>query len=282
MYFNRPESALDWTLVGTAFLAHGYKHDTIGIKSDIESYRLEDLQSFYDRYYWPHNATLIIAGPHSAAESLRAVRETIGRITPAQPSITHRETREPEQTGLRRASLHRDTPLKTLIMAHKAPPATDRDWTVLDVLLTTLTAGETSPLYERLVRAKLASTVEPGLTPSRHPYLATLTVSLTEKATYERVEAVLNHTLAEVATSGLPAATVRLTARYLHHQSLLGRDSDSRIASQLCEWISAGNWQLYYDTIEWLETITTADIRRVAAQYLTERTRTVATLIPTA
>ena len=83
-----------------AFVAHPYRFPTIGWPSDIQSWRIEDLQKFFKTYYAPNNLTLVLAGdlvPEQVFALARKYFEPIPRQSPPDPV----RTREPEQLGER-------------------------------------------------------------------------------------------------------------------------------------------------------------------------------------
>jgi zinc protease len=88
----------------TSFLAHPYGIPTIGWPSDIETWTLEDLKSFYGTYYAPNNCTLVLVGDFDPKNVLALVRESFESI-PAQPQPEPIRTKEPEQRGERRVNV---------------------------------------------------------------------------------------------------------------------------------------------------------------------------------
>ncbi|MDT9106079.1 insulinase family protein, partial [Escherichia coli] len=77
---NNPSEVLFERVMSTAYLWHNYGKSTIGSRSDIEKVPIDNLRLFYDRYYQPDNAMLVIAGKFDAAAALPLVERTFGPI----------------------------------------------------------------------------------------------------------------------------------------------------------------------------------------------------------
>ncbi|MCS6946352.1 MAG: insulinase family protein, partial [Steroidobacteraceae bacterium] len=117
-----------------AFAAHPYGNPTIGWPSDIQGWRIDDLQSFYRTYYAPNNCTVVVVGdvqPQQLFELARKYLEPIPRQAPP-PAV---RTREPEQNGERRVSVSRRVQTPLLHLAYKTPAANTPKAPALRLLL---------------------------------------------------------------------------------------------------------------------------------------------------
>jgi len=90
-----------------AFTAHSYGRSTIGNRSDIEHVPIERLDAFYQKYYQPDNAVLLIAGQFDESKALAWVAQTIGAIPRPQRKLEPTYTVEPTQDGERQITLRR-------------------------------------------------------------------------------------------------------------------------------------------------------------------------------
>src|SRR5215475_4821534 len=107
-----------------AFIAHPYQFPTIGWPSDIQSWRMEDLQKFFKTYYAPNNLTLVLAGDLVPERVFDLARRHFASI-PRQAPPTEVRTREPEQLGERRVLIQRKAQTPLVQYAYKAPAASD-------------------------------------------------------------------------------------------------------------------------------------------------------------
>jgi zinc protease len=267
MYNSQPEAALEWSMVASAFQAHGYKHDTIGFRNDIENYTLEKLKHFYDRHYWPDNATLVVVGDLGERRLLESVKKIFGRIK-AGKKEKYVSTPEPKQEGVRRVTILRKTPVRVIHVAFKVPPALLRDWTTLNLLLCYLTDSKSSPLHKKLIDTGLASSLYGGIYPTKDPYLASIVVYAAENGSYAEIERIIFKTLAELSKVKLPKKAVHETQQYLYSRLLFSRDGTFKIAGALAEFVATGDWTRYLTVLNEIRSITSEEMRKVTAEYM--------------
>ncbi len=278
MHFNDPQTVLDWNVVGTAFQSHGYHHDTIGFKSDIEHYTVEKLQSFYDRFYWPDNATVIVVGDVSKNTLLREIYKTFGSLPGRKVGQTTVSVPEMAQEGIRRVDLLRNTPIRALTLAWKAPSFTERDWVALHLGLQHLTDGKTSVLHRALVDRGYATAVTGSLYPTRDPFLAFLNITATKSASYNNIERIILRAIGIVAKKGIPPGRVKELISHVHASELFSRDGTLKTASQLAEYVASGNWKRFDEGLDELLSITPEEIQQAFKKYLIKSQCTVGTI----
>lgn len=263
-----PLEALDKLMNGQAFYSHGYGHSTIGFKGDIESYTRQDLVDFYNTYYWPNNATMVIVGDVDLKTALTEVRRSFGKLPRSPHPIDDTSLVEPPQEGERRVSLTRESPLNIFALGYRAPRFTDRDWAVAEVLLEYLTDGPASVLHEKLIDTHLASTITPMLIPSHDPNLLLFYVYIAKGVTHQAVEDVLRSVIHDIHTKKVPVAALKRCITKLVTAEKYRRDGTLSIANQLTECIAAGDWTRYYSVLDDIASVTPADIQKFAKTYL--------------
>jgi len=274
---STPEEVLAWHIIGAAFENHGYHHDTIGFRHDIENYSVNDLKSFYDRHYWPNNATLIVAGD-IPERTLSEVVIGAFKDLPSHEVDTSTTRIEAPQEGVRRATLVRNTPLRAYTITWKAPAFTHPDWAPLMLALNYLSDGETSPLYKALIETHMATDVGAHIYPTHDPYLAYLTIRATEKTRYETIEKTILKVL-ESETRRQPTEKVLAP----HRESALAqeakeRDGSRAVALTLSEYVASGDWKRYVTFENELGAVTGADVLRVMREYLVIDRATIGTI----
>ncbi len=279
MYNSKPESALDWNITGTAFQAHGYGHDTIGFRADIEAFTTAKLRAFYDRYYWPNNATLIIVGDLPEHDVLTAVYTHFAPVAGNFDTPARSHSTEQKQEGTRRVELARETPVRACMMAFKAPSFTSREWSALILGLHHLTLGETSVLHRALVDTQLATSVDAHMYPTKDPYLAVFEIYATEKGAYARIEETVLRAIDTLHKKPLSATELSLLKTFNRAQELVSRDGTFSIAAQLGEYVATGSWERYFDGLTELKTITAKEIQAAARTYLTRTNMTIGTIV---
>ena len=263
----------------TAYLAHPYQIPTIGWPSDIESWRIEDLKSFFATYYAPNNCTLILVGdvePNSVIALARQYFESIPTHAPPEPV----RTQEPPQQGERRVNIEADAQTPLLHFAYHTMSGSDPRQPALELLTRILTDGDASRLHRVLVEEKkLAisadSYVERGFDPGLTWFLLTLPAGTDMK----EAEAVLDAEIERVRSNGVTAqelARARSQALADFWRGLATIDGKAQALGQYA--VLQGGYQRLFDAPRAYETVTADDIRKLAADLLRPGNRTVGVL----
>lgn len=268
----------------TAFTAHPYQFPVIGWPSDIEGWKLEDLKTFYQRYYAPNNAVMFAVGDVTPEEIFALAETHIGPI-PAQPEPDPVTTKEPEQKGERRITVRKEgvqTPI--LAMAWHAAAAADRDTRVMQVLLGILGGGDSSRLHQRLVeRDQSAVNVGTFLAQGFDPGLAWTFAILPPGGDLARVEATMDEEIARLASEGPTAAELSKARNQALAGFWRGMQTISGKAQALGTYqVFHGDYRKLFDAPAEFESITAEDVKRVAAKVMKPDNRTLGTLVSAA
>jgi predicted Zn-dependent peptidase len=275
---SSPQGLLVEALLSTAFAAHPYKTGPGGWASDIDNFRLSEAVKFYKTYYVPANITIGIAGDVDPKEAKRLAVQYFGAI-PAGPLPPLVRTEEPPQQGEKRVQVI--SPAEPyMAIAYKRPDQDSKDDPVFDILADILAGGRTGMLYKELVRDRrmalgaFAQATFPG---GKYPNLFLFylipnsgrTLEENEKACYEIVE--------RLRTKKVDDETLERVKTKLRAELIRKLDSNSGLASELTAYhVAYGDWRKLFTELEDYNRITADDVMRVAREYLTPRTRTVA------
>jgi len=279
---NNPTSRLFDEVWASAYLAHPYRHPTIGWRSDIEGVDDEGLRHFYDQYYWPNNATLSIIGDVDPEEVLSMVGEHFGEIPPSEHEIMDHPVREPEQSGPRRVEVRQDGQLGALLHAYKSPDGRHDDAEALDVLGRILASGKGSRLFRNCTDRGLTTDAYAMNFRLRDPGLFCLLTFLAPDRTHDDVEEAVNDVIEEVQQNGVTEEEVRRAQTQIRASEAFDRDGPMKVASQLNEAIAIGDWRLYVQYPDRIDAVTPEDVQRVARTYLQPERLTVGRYVPTA
>jgi predicted Zn-dependent peptidase len=265
-------------LLSTAFAAHPYKTGPGGWASDIENFRLSEAVKFYKTYYVPGNITIGIAGDIDPGEARRLAEKYFGMI-PAGPLPPVVRTVEPPQQGEKRVKVI--SPAEPyMAIAYKRPDQNSKDDPIFDVLGEILASGRTGLLYTELVRDKrmaLGAFAQPSFPGGKYPNLFLFylvpnrgrTLEENEKACYEIVE--------RLKTTKVDDQVLQRVKTKLRAELIRKLDSNTGLASELTAYhVAYGNWRRLFTELDEYNRITGEDVMRVARQYLTPETRTVA------
>jgi zinc protease len=278
---NNPGSALGREIWATAYQAHPYHHETIGWKSDIEKVPIEKLRDFYDTFYWPDNATVIVVGDVEPANALRLVRKYYGSYPRAPHPIPQVYTEEPAQTGARRLILKRAGQLGMVEVAWKGPNGLDPDTPALDVLGAILSTGKNSRLSRALVDKSLVTEVGAEMEALHDPSPFQAYAQLAPGVTHEQVEKALLDEVEKVKKDGVTLQEVGQVISQYRAEEAYRRDGTSGVAEALNEWVATGDWTQYVTYIDKIAKVTPADVQRVARKYLNEDQSTTGWFVPT-
>ncbi|MSP52037.1 MAG: insulinase family protein [Alphaproteobacteria bacterium] len=158
---STPGGILREQVAAAQYLNHPYRLPVIGWAHEIRAITIDDLRKFYETYYWPNNALLVVAGDHTA-DSVRALAEKYYGALPRGPEIVRSRTQEPPQVAPRRLEYH-DTRVgqPSVQRSYLAPSSTagEKEHSLPLLLLSDiLGGGGTSRLYRELVSEKKIAT----------------------------------------------------------------------------------------------------------------------------
>ncbi|WP_313598121.1 M16 family metallopeptidase [Epilithonimonas vandammei] len=277
---NNPGSVLQERIVSSAYLWHNYGNSTIGSKEDIERVKAPTLRKFYEKYYQPDNATLIVAGKFDEKKTLDYISEYFSTIPKPSRVIDPDYTLEPAQDGERFVELKRSGDSKVIGALYHTAPYADKDYAALDALAEILTADPSGYLYKAMIDSHKAAAVyayQPLVRDASYMYFGLeVPADKDVKATENEFRAELD----KVATIKYTQQDVdRAKAKILKQLENI-KNNTIGFAINLTEIIGAGNYKLgflYRDTVEKL---TLADVQRVAEKYFRTNNRTIGVFIP--
>jgi predicted Zn-dependent peptidase len=151
---NPPYGTVVETLYQHAYSVHPYQHMTIGSMRDIDNARLEDIRDFYDTYYVPNNATVVIVGDMDLLEAESMIRKYFGPLERGARLPASRIQQEPPQTAKRVVKLALNVALPAFIEGYHMPADGTADAYPLRLASNILSEGESSRIYRRLVYDK--------------------------------------------------------------------------------------------------------------------------------
>ena len=276
---NQPIRKLYHALWSTAFEAHTYHHPTIGWRQDIENITVEGLRSFYDRFYWPNNATLSVIGGFDPDTVMATITKQFGPI-PRGEVAPEVGILEPEQIGERRTTIRMQGGMPAVIMGFKSPAATDESVIPLHMAGMLLGSGRSSRLYRRLVDGGMATAVSSSASSFKDPGLFTVMAMLTPTADLEEVETIIAEELERLRASEATSDELERALAKLEAETLYVRDGSFSMASQLNEAIAAGDWKLLTRFLDAARAVTPAQIMTAAQKTFDEDRMTVAVYRP--
>ncbi|WP_042363704.1 M16 family metallopeptidase [Streptacidiphilus neutrinimicus] len=287
-YDNVPYGTAFERLTAMAFPdGHPYHHTPIGSMEDLDAATLGDAQDFFRTYYAPNNAVLAVVGDIDPEQTLAWVQKYFGSIPghdgkrpPRDGSTVVRSSDAPL-----REHVVAEVPSRAVMQAYLLPLDGTRESDAADLALTILGSGESSRLYNRLVRHdRLAVTAGFGLLRlSGAPSLGWLDAKTSGEATVEAVEAAIDQELTRFAAEGPTAEELERAQAQIEREWLDRLDTVSGRADELCRYaVLFGDPKLADTALSRVLEVTAEEIQAVAQKYLTPDNRAVLTYEPTA
>lgn len=274
MYAGDEQFALSVQMMGCAFQSHQYGHETIGYREDIEAYTPEKLRKFYETYYAPNNATLIIVGDVAESDMKAMVLKHFGSLKKSKTLPERLKITEPKQEGLRMVEIQRPSTTQVYACGIKHDAFPTKSWAETLVILEMLTGGEDSILHKRLVDTGLATSVSSSLEPTREANLAIIYITLTSKCTHESMHTKLQEIIKSLSTKVI-ATYLKKTIAQVVSSEFITRENSLGYTSALVEYVSAGAWEQFFNSEKILLSLTPSEIKSKMHTLFTETQLTI-------
>jgi zinc protease len=277
---NEPIDLLMKGSFAQAFLEHPYRHPTIGWRADVESVTGEVLRRFYDAYYHPDNATVIVVGDIDEGTALAKIGRGFGPLPPAPSPPPQRSTRESRQRGERRFVIERGGELGSLALTWHIPEGLHPDLPALNVLTQALSDGVTSRLYQRLVESSRCLGVHAFTFELHDPGVLQVVASLAPGVDHAEVEGVVRDEIAALRRAPPTADELARAVIQTRTDLAFHRESPAQIMGGLTEAVAMGDWRRFPRELEALSAVGADDVLRVAEAHLTDSNLTVGWFVP--
>lgn len=270
-YIDKPYGDVWFKLRELAYKQHPYRWMTIGKElSHIENAKLQDVKKFFFKYYRPNNAIMVVAGNVETEDVKKLAEKWFGDISAGDHAATN-FPQEAEQTEARKLTITADVPLDAFYKCWHIGGRTSSDYHACDLLTDILGGGESSRLYQKLVKElKLfvsiscyhLGTIDPGLVCIEGKLVKGVNMENAEREvekilSYLKEEPILNTELEKVKNK-----TESMLA--FEDMSLLNR------ANSLAFYELLGDANLMNTEFGKYEAVTVADIQKVAEEVFRE------------
>jgi zinc protease len=283
---DKPLSLLREALFATAFVASPYRHPVVGWMDDLQNMTAADALAWYQRWYAPNNAVVVIAGDVDPQQVLKLAEKYFGPI-PTKTLPKTKPQQEPAQIGIRRVNVKAPAENPFLMMAYKVPRLLDvekdEDPYALELLAAVLDGYDNARLPAKLVRTdRIANSVDAGYDGiGRGPVLFMLAGAPTKESSVEKLEAALRAELQKIAKEGVSNEELKRVKAQVIAGQIYKRDSVFGQAMEIGSVELSGISHKQIDRmIERLSAITPQQVQAVAQKYFSDDQLTVATLTP--
>jgi predicted Zn-dependent peptidase len=260
-----------------AFSAHSYHRPTIGYMSDLNSFSATDARAFFERYYIPSNMVVAVVGDFDPAQAMGIVEKYFSQI-PSHEKPDERTTEEPPQNSERRVVLEEHSQPVYLEGYHR-PDYRHKDDAVYDALADLLSEGRTSRLYRALVRDKrIASEAEggTGFPGVKYAHIFYFFAAPMPGHTPDEVGAAIHAEIDRLKKEDINDDELKMVQTRAKANLLRSLNSNEGLATDLAIYQTLyGDWRELFRTVDRINAVSKADIRRVASEVFVPTNRTV-------
>ncbi len=277
---NNPDGVLQERILSTAYLWHNYGNSTIGSKEDIERVKANTLRVFYEKYYQPDNATLIIAGKFDEKKALQYIGQYFGAIAKPKRVLNKTYTIEPAQDGEKYVELKRAGDSKNVGALYHTAAYVDKDYAAIDALGEILTSDPSGYLYKSLVETQKVSSIYFWQPTTRDASFMYFGVAVPNDKDVVATRDLVRAELDKIASTKYTDEDVSRAKAKLIKQIEGVKNNTISFAINLTEIIGAGDYRLGFLYRDAIENLTKEDIQRVAERYFRSNNRTIGIFIP--
>ncbi|NJA89574.1 insulinase family protein [Rhodocyclus tenuis] len=283
---DQPQALLFEQMNAVAFQAHPYRAPVIGWMNDLENMTAEDARDWYDRWYVPNNAYVVVVGDVDHDAVFRLAETYYGPLAPRALPV-RKPQEEPAQLGMRRLLVKAPAELPVVLMAYKAPVirdvANDVDPYALEMLSAILDGHEGARFPKRLVKEqRIAVNAGAGYdSTSRGPGMFFVQGSPSAGRTPAELEAAFRAEIVRIQQHGVDADELARARAQLIAGEIYKLDSMFAQAMEIGQLESVGiSYRDNTRLIDKLKAVTAADVQTAARRYLNDDALTVGVLDP--
>ncbi len=269
-----------------AFNWHNYAKSTIGARTDVEHVNVDHLRAFYQKYYQPDNAILLVAGKFDEAKTLARINATFGALS--RPDRTKpgfvlepTYTLDATQDGERSVTVRRVGGTPILLVAYRVAPGAHADRSLLDLTAAMLTDAPSGRLYKALVDTKLAAQVFPISFSTLEPGIQFFGAVLPKDGDPDKAKEALLKELEGLKEKPFTQAEVDRAKAQVEKMVDQTLSDTKNMAISLSESMAAGDWRHWFLDRDRALGASLEDLNKVAQAYYKPSNRSLGQYIPT-
>lgn len=265
----------------TIYKTSPYRWPVIGYMADLNATSLDELKDFYNRYYAPNNAVIVVAGDVSASKVKKLVEKYYGPIARQEVPEFHPEP-EAEQKYARTSSLQKDVQSYTSAIVYPGVPVGHEDAHALDLMASALGGGDSSRLFKRLVyKNQLATQISASSSNDSLAGEITFFISFKPGADVERGLALVNTELSAIKKDLVSDDELKKLKNQVMLSYIKGLQTiDSRARALALNEVYFSDYRRLFDDLDKYQAVTKEDIQRVANKYIKPIHRNLVQVVP--
>lgn len=252
---------------------HPYEVDVIGYLDEITTFTSEQCMNFYNSYYSPNNAYLIVVGNVKSQEVFALAEKYFGKITKQLDIKPKSNVPDISNAKVKQQELMLNFPVQIYSFVFPRPASTDKDFIPLAMLTDLLFTDESSILNNRLVKKEYSAfgIVSANDDYNLYPNMGVVDVIMQASPGNVRVKKAVKEEIAKVMEQGIPQEMTDSYIKAMEAEELMSNYSAADIAGRLgmAEYYFSDHNKAY-TMISDYKKVTSDDLKRVAAKYLSE------------
>lgn len=268
-YITPPYGDLQHLMSSLAYKVHPYRWPTIGLKLEhIENVQMEEVKSFFYRFYAPNNAILSVVGNLNFEDTVRLSEKWFGNI-PSRDVDTAPIPQEPEQTEERRMTVKREVPSDVLYMSFPIVGVTHKDFHCSDMISDILSVGRSCRLNKHLVEEQhLFTELDAFVIPRLDPGQLCIVGSPAEGVSIDEAEAGVWKELELLCSDGISDTELEMVKNKFETNFMRDRQRRNKLAAQLAFYEMLGDAEWAEHEIEGYRSVTKAEFMDVCRKTL--------------
>lgn len=257
------------------FDKHPYKNSVIGTMEDLDAAELDEFKAFFDKYYNPNNATLVVAGDIDVPKTKKMIADYFQSIPSGDEVERVNITEDPIEDKIIATEYDSNIQIPLTALVYRTPSMKDREAYVLNMISSVLTDGKSSRMYKRMVDEDKIALQVLAFARSQEDYGTYLIGALPlGDVELSKLRDVMDEEIEKLQTELITEREYQKLQNKFENQFVNSNSSIQGIASSLATYqMLYGNTNLINEEIEIYRSITREEIKEVANKYLQENQR---------
>ncbi|WP_178991739.1 M16 family metallopeptidase [Winogradskyella schleiferi] len=274
-YDNRPYGGLLKTIGESLFNVHPYKDQNIGLMEHLDAATLEEFNAYFDKYYVPNNAVLVVAGDIDYDKTKKLVKDYFSAVEKGPEVVRNFPKESPITETKKVVAYDKNIQIPAIIAAYRLPGQSTREAYVLDMISTYLSGGKSSVLYKKLIdEQKQALTVQAvNLGQVDYNIFALFALPLGD-VSLDTLLAEMDEEIAKMQNELISERDYQKLLNQFENDFVSSNSSVAGIAGSLATYyLLYGDVNIINNQLETYRSITREEIQDVAKKYLSPNQR---------
>ena len=276
---DNPYSELENALRLETYKTHPYRYPIIGLAEDVKNITIQDLQDYYDNFYKPNNATLVVVGNFDRNEAIKLIKKHFDSIPSGE--TTSFVEKEKKQNSLRRIQVSKAGSYSIVKQAYHIPSCENDDIFPLLVIGEMLNTGVSSRIHQELVEKQIATDISTNVEVTKDSGLFTIIATLFPNISHTEAENRIFDEINNIHNHKSPVENeLENTKKRIRSSFEFNKDGSLKYAYLIGYYETINSYKFLENYIDNIQKVTLDDIKRVAKLYLTKENCTVGHFIP--